>query len=218
VIAFALALHLFAATASQGMPGATPPASGGPKFVQIATLTGIPADSSMRAEFVNSFRGVFALDELPGERLSSGDEWKPGLPLPNRFRLLEGEAASDAWTIDVEVGSPPPLHRAQTSTHAARTVATRRTSRGMIVAFVLHVPDPNGGPPRAVPQRFAFAFPAAGGGGGLAVPSTGYTFPWGDAGRVAGALALEALHRESGDIVDAERMDIQPAVRAGAGR
>jgi hypothetical protein len=89
----------------------------------------------------------------------------------------------------------------------------------MIVGLVMHVPDPAGGAPRAVTSRFAFLFPASGAGAAdLAVPATGYAYPWGEAGRVVGTLVLEALHRESGDIVNAERMDIQPAVRTGAGR
>ena len=89
----------------------------------------------------------------------------------------------------------------------------------MIVALVMRVPDPQGGPPRAVQARFAFSFPAVRPtGSDLAIPADGYVFPWKEAGRTSGLLVLEALHRESADIVDAERMDIAPAVRADAGR
>lgn len=194
-------------------------APGAPKFVQLTSLTGVPADSSMRFEFEAAFRGVFMNDELPGERLAYGNEWKPGLPLPNRFRLLEGDPAEDAWKIEVVVGAPPPLRTPERGRRAARTIPTRRTSRGMIVAFVVLVPDPTGRPPRKVEARFAFVFPVVRSPGvDLAVPSTGYAFPWADAGRITALQALEVLHRESGDIVEAERMDIQPALRTAAGR
>ena len=221
MIALALALQLLAAAVPAASDaGRTPLAPGAPKFAQLVSLTGVPADSSMRMEFLSGFRGVFALDEVPGERLSRGSGWNTGLPLPNRFRLLEGSPADDAWKLEVVIGSPPPLHTQASAHRTAHTIPTRRTSRGMIVAFVMNVPDPAGGPSRAVQSRFAFVFPAAGASaaGDLAVPSNGYAFPWGQAGRIVGSLALEALHRESGDIVDAERMDIQPAVRADAGR
>jgi hypothetical protein len=173
----------------------------------------------MRTEFLTGFRGAFASDELPGERLSSGNEWQPGLPLPNHFRLLEGTPAEDAWSVEVVIGSPPPLRTAEGAHRASRAVPTRRASRGMIVAFVIHVPDPQGGPPRKLQARYAFAFPATRPtGDDLAIPQTGYVFPWGDAGRLAGALALETMQHESGDLTAAERMDIRPAVRMDAGR
>ena len=220
MIALALALQLLAtAIPDSSGAGPTPPAPGAPKFAQLASLTGVPADSSMRTQFVAGFRGVFMLDEVPGERLSAGGVWKPGLPLPNHFRLLEGSPADDAWKLEIEIGSPPPLHKQDDAKHPARTVPTRRMSRGMIVALVMRVPDPAGGPSREVQSRFAFAFPATGAASAdLAVPATGYAFAWGEAGRIVASLTLEALHRESGDIVASERMNIQPAVRTDAGR
>ena len=220
MIALALALQLLATTAPAApVADSTPPAPGAPKFAQLGSVTGVPPDSGIRGDFVSSFRGVFAQDELPGERLAAGNEWKAGLPLPNRFRLLEGTPADDAWTIDVVVGAPPPLHTPESAHRSARTIPSRRMSRGMIAAFVIHVPDPAGGAPRTLEARYAFAFPARRTvAGDLAVPSMGYAFPWSEAGRIAGTLALETLHRESGDIVTAERMDIRPAVRTDAGR
>jgi hypothetical protein len=220
VIALALALQLFAtAPADSSGPGPTPPAPGAPKFAQLVSLTGVPPDSSMRTEFLAAFRGVFMEDEVPGERLSAAREWKQGLPLPNRFRLLEGSLADDAWKLDIVIGSPPPLRRRESGDRSARTVPTRRMSRGMVAALVMRVPDPSGGVPRTVQTNFAFVFPAAGAGAtDLAVPATGYAYPWSRAGRVVGSLVLEALHRESGDIVDSERMDIRPAVRSESGR
>ena len=130
MIALALALHLFA-TGATGVPattwaGKTPAAPGAPKFAQLASVTGLPADSSMRAEFLGALRGVFALDEVPGERQGGDHEWKSGLPLPNRFRLLEGATAEDAWQLELTVGAPPPLHRQESASRPARTVPTRR--------------------------------------------------------------------------------------------
>lgn len=217
MLALALALQLLAS----GM-GPTPPAPGSPRFVQVGAFAGLPPDSIPRADFVRAFRAVFAEDDLPGERLDAGHEWVAAGPLPNRFRLLEGDAAFDAWQLDVRVGAPPPLKvPGRSAGKSARVVPTRRSSRGMIVAFTLRIPDPDGGAPRVLESRAAFALPAPGEADADAprvVPNTGYAFSWSDAGHVAGTLALEMLLHESGDHAAGERMAIAPAVRLDAGR
>jgi hypothetical protein len=180
---------------------------------------GAPPDSNARAEFESAFRGVFASDEVPGERLTTGDVWKAGLPLPNHFRLLEGMLAGDAWMLDISIGAPAPFRGTRPDRHAKghvkQTLVPRlRSSRGMVLALSIRVPATSGVSGRTVTSNVAFYFPSgAAAGVDLGVPATGYKYPWADAGRVAGALVLEALHRESGDLLDKERMDIAPAVR-----
>lgn len=224
MIALALALHLLATTAPAApAPAATPPSLGAPYFAQIATLVmGVPPDSNSRAEFESAFRGAFAADELPGERLTAGNAWKAGLPLPNHFRLLEGMLAGDAWMLDISIGAPAPLRVTRPDQYAKdkekRVVVPKlRASRGMTVALTIRVPATSGVSSRTATSSVAFYFPSgAGADVNLGVPVTGYKYPWGEAGRVAGALVLEALHRESHDLLDKERMDIAPAVRVSS--
>ena len=223
MIALALALQLFATTADAAPgTGSTPIAPGAPRFAQLSSLVGVPGDSSTRVQFLSAFRGAFASDELPGERLSSANEWRASLPLPNHFRLLEGDVAEDAWRLEVSIGSPSPLRTTRRDPRAQGRVKTMvvpslRTSRGMLVALTVQVPNEPGAPGRTVSSSSAFYFPAdIGKGVSLGVPETGYRFPWGEAGRIAGTLVLEILHHESGDLVEMERMDIKPAVRATA--
>ncbi len=218
MLSLALALQLLA-TAPGAMPGATPVAPGAPRFVQIASLTGVPADSAAQEGFGTAFRSVFAEESLPGEH-ESGGSWRGGLPLPNHFRLLEGDVASDAWQVQVSIGAPPPL-QVPDPRHKGHvlTIAGRRMSRGMRVGAVVSVPSPSGAVDHTFTVTASFAFPAKGDGrASLAVPQNGYVFPWDDAGHVAGLLVLEALHRESRDFVATERVDITPAVRTDAGR
>ena len=223
MIAFALALHLLATTADPA-PGAgsTPVVPGASRLAQLSSLVGVPADSSTRAEFLSAFRGVFASDKLPGERLSSANEWSASLPLPNHFHLLEGDVAEDVWRLEVSIGSPSPLRTRRRDQsvpgHVKTTVVpSLRTSRGMLVALTMQVPDEPGEPGRTASSRTAFYFPAeVGKEVSLGVPTTGYKYPWAKAGRIAGLLVLETLHHESGDLLEIERMDIKPAVRASA--
>lgn len=219
MLSLALALQLLAASAADPMPGATPLASGAPRFVQLQSLTGVPPDSAAQESFRTAFRSVFAEESLPGEH-ESGGAWRGGLPLPNHFRLLEGDVATDAWQVQVSIGAPPPL-QVPDPKHKGHvlTIPGRRTSRGMRLGAVIAVPSPSGEVDHTVVVRAAFAFPAKGeANASLAVPQNGYVFPWDDAGHVAGLLVLEALHRESRDFVATERVDITPAVRTDAGR
>jgi hypothetical protein len=233
VIPFALALTLLAgapgdsaaapATATTG----TPVALGAPRFVQIASMAGVPSDSLVSGEFDAAFRGAFAQDALPGERLTSAGQWQQGLPLPNRFRLLEGDPAEDAWQLDIQIGAPAPAMGSRKERQTTdgghswhevtvkRSDPRRRASRGMIVAWTLRVPDPSGAVGRTVEGHTAFYFPAAGSGAGTRVPGR-YAYPWDDAGRIAATLVLEMLHHESGDLLPKERMDVSPARRVDA--
>lgn len=221
MLALLLALPILAtATAAEPMPAGTPPALGAPYFAQVVTMTGLPPDSLARGAFQAAFEAAFIEDHAPGQRRDGAGNWAAGEVLPNRFRMLMGSPADDAWRLDVSVGAPPLLRvRSPVPGKPARTVRDRRSSRGMVVAYTLHVPDtPGGAAARTVVQRVGFTFPSGSGDATLAIPATGYTYPWADAGRAAGRLALELLHRESGEWRENERADIAPALRLEAGR
>jgi hypothetical protein len=188
--------------------------------VQLTSVVGLPADSVARGQFLAAFRGEFAAVDVPIERLTLAGDWAAGGSATNHFRLIE-DASDDAWTMQVVIGAPPPLKLpARKGQKSSRTAASRRTSRGMIAAFTLRSPSTDVPEPHSASARIAFAFPASpvAAGASLGVPATGYAFPWSDAGRAAGRLALEALHHESGDLAAEERCAIAPAVRTEAGR
>ncbi|MBK7366391.1 MAG: hypothetical protein IPJ04_00395 [Candidatus Eisenbacteria bacterium] len=214
-------LVAIAATAIAGPMGATPPAPGAPRFAQLVSLEGLPADSTIRLAFMNGFRDVFADEQLRSER-DNGGGWQPQVAVPNRFRLLEGSAADDAWTVQVVIGAPAPavVQRTQGENTKRRSDKARRASRGMIVSVIALSPEARQNGARPLPQTFAFAFPAPPppADASQIVTSSGYTYSWTAAGQTAGKLALEVLHHFSEDLSAQERADITPAVRTGTGR
>ncbi len=222
VMAFALALQLVAGEPdSPAAPRQAPEAPGLPVFVQVTSIDGLPADSTVRGQFMSGFRGAFADDETPAERRASDGTWEKSAPVSNRFKWLEGDASEDAWTLQVLIGAPPAVVLPQRANERGRRVLeSHRRSRGMIVAFVMRPPVTGGVTPPEVRERLAFAFPGAAGGTDEApgMPAVGYLFPWVDAGRVVAVLALETLHRHRDEIGADERLSIAPAIRTDAGR
>jgi len=211
--------------AATSFPGSTPSAPGAPRLVQLVSLDGLPPDSLSREEFLGAFRGVFAEEQLDVERLDA-EQWRPGLRFSNRFRLLEGTAADDVWSLQVVVGAPPPVVPArrkkpsQADPQRYSAFQSRRSSRGMMLSIVTVSPaaKADGKPGQTVPYGIAFPIAPSEEGSSPVVPAGGYVFPWDEAGRAAGRLALETLHRGSGDLGADERFRIAPAVRAATGR
>jgi len=213
MIVLALALQLLAAA-----PAA--PAKTGAHDLVLVTVQGLPADTTTRARFLGAFRLELAASEWPTEHLAS-EAWGAGGPARSRFRLVDGEVTEDDWSLGVTLGSPqaltlPPRKKGGNS----RQLASRRTSRGMIAAFRIASPASDLEGSVVTTPRFAFSFPPPGSAAGadLGVPATGYVYPWEDAGRAVARLALESLHRRTGDLSETERADIVPAIRAEAGR
>lgn len=221
-ILFALGL-LAATTSAPGRMGATPVAAGAPNFVQLVSFEGLPPDSSIRLEFMDAFRGTFAEEHLRSEH--GGDAgWMASPALPNRFRLLEGSLADDAWTLQVVVGAPasatgPIKANPKPGERRRRADTSRRASRGMIVSFTTLSPEAIRNGARAMARTSAFAFPAPPPPADASQPvtSSGFRYSWEAAGRVAALLALETLHHDSGDLREGERFDIAPAVRVATG-
>ena len=214
---------LLVAAAATASAGATPGALGTPRFVQLTSIEGLPPDSLARGQFLDAFRGVFAEEQLDAEKLV-GEEWRPGLRFSNRFRLLEGFPADDAWTLQIVVGAPPAVivarRKKQDEPQRYSALESRRMSRGMTLSMIVLSPEAraNGARPRAMPFGFAFPAAAAPEGSSLAVPARGYVFPWDEAGRATGRLALELLHRDSGELGPGDRFLLSPAVRTPSGR
>ncbi|MFN8588405.1 MAG: hypothetical protein U0704_11475 [Candidatus Eisenbacteria bacterium] len=210
------------AFAQQGM-GRTPAAPGMPLFAQLLSVEGLPADSTIRREFAAGLREVFAEDRHASER-DGGGGWQPSTALPNRFRLLEGTPADDAWNVQIVLGAPAPAvvqkRASQGDGAKRRSEKSRRASRGMIVSVTALSPEARQNGARALPVTVAFAFPAPPppADASQVVTSSGYEYSWAKAGRCAGLLALEVLHHGSGDLRENERFDLAPAVRTSTGR
>ena len=130
----ALALSLLAV-----VPGATPLAPGAPRFAQLAEVQGMPADSASRYAFLDGLRGMFAEDVLETEDADGGQPDR----VPNRFRLLEGDEAQDAWRIGLVLGAPPVLRPTGkvTSRGSAPRIELRRAGRGLTVVLTVRSPE-----------------------------------------------------------------------------
>lgn len=230
---YLLVLALFVAATSAAAQGApdpgasplarTPVAVGAPMFAQLVSLAGLPADSTIRTQFMAGLRDAFAEANLPSE-VSEGEGWKASHPLPNRFHLLEGTPADDAYGVQLVIGAPAPavVQKRASDGDAARRrqEKSRRASRGMIVSVTLTSPEAREKKLAPVPVTVAFAFPAPPppADASQVVTSSGYDYSWVEAGRRAALLALEALHRDHGDLRANERFDLAPAVRTTSGR
>ncbi len=198
------------------VPGATPSALGSPRFVQIAAVQGVPSDSSSRADFLQGLRDVFAEESLPVLRGEGADTEM----LPNRFRLLEGSEATDAWTMQFTVGAPPAVLQVQPRRKkgvAARPrVTTRRASRGVTVVVATRPPQNVDDPAPAIQQVYHMVVPAVATDTTVFfqhAPTGGLVFRWDAAGRAAGLLALEQLHHQSGDLPPARHVSIAPVLK-----
>lgn len=201
-----------------------------PRTVQIGALDGVNADSLQRGEFLAAFHEVFAVSEFATEKRGP-DGWLAGASFENRFRLVEGEPSADAWTLQVVVGLPPYLKttrkelrtndggRSWHPEQVSKADPRRRAARGMSVAITVLPPRASRDESSPETERAAVAFP-------LPPPAAEEAltpirrdfsrFPWSVAGRAAGVLALEALHRRSGELRESERFVLDGAVRAEA--
>ena len=226
---FALVSLLALATpASAQMPGSTPIASGMPHFVQLVSSEGLPKEPAARSAFLDAFRMTFAEDEFAlSAPAARGTGVIEGEKVANRFRLLEGSASSDAWAMQLVLGTPPLVLPAKPKPKKNEAVVRRhantlgRATRGLTVVFMLLSPEAVKADARPIPLRLGLVFPdpTAIDGVGDRVSSGGYQFPWSDAGRAAGLLALELLHQRAGEIKEQQQAFLGEGVlRADAGR
>jgi hypothetical protein len=201
----------------------------GSERVELDSFRGLPADAQQRDEFLDGFDGAFEDSALAAETHAAG-EWRPRAPLVNRFRLRP-RSLGPAWRLQVFVELPQlygtrftPGHVEQTGSGSIWVPGTpgrgdrkRRAARGLVVS--VRVRSPGDAEFTGDPERTSIAFPAPPGPDGSAVLSPhAYEIPWRDAGRAAGLIALEALHRKSGELSADERLDLSEALRVDADR
>jgi hypothetical protein len=220
-----------AAAPSAAADAAPPPAPGLPNFVAVV-LDGLAADS-VRAPFMAGFRGPFSGSTFHTERpgLRAGT-WLPGVPLSNRFRMIEGTPATGTWQAHVAIEWLRPGEAAGDSdgvdgTNAARgTLAkpTRTKGRaqtkakpnpaklaapnfpGARVTYWALSPEAVAAGARATPERETLRFRFA--------PQAGPKF-WSQAGRRAALLLLESLHHQSQDLDADLRLRLDDCDRGG---
>lgn len=214
-VALALAAALLAVVHAHaqrpGSYGATnpPPLPGAPRFVQIESFEGLPRDSAARAIVSGVFRGAFAEFELPVEKPGArAGQWLADGAIPARFRLLEGATADSVWTIQVVLGFPRELPpRKATSARRRGPTFERarpdRVSRGLNVVVAALSPEARFRGARPVPLRVSLALP----------PDSAGRYDWELAARGAAFVALEALHRSSGDLPEPLRLTLDPVRR-----
>lgn len=218
---------LLAAVLAAAPPAGPAPAAGKtpaePRPARLLTVEGVPPDSALHAAFMAGFDEALAAATLAIEARDASGAWRPAGERASRFALVADPEAAGAWTLQAVVRAPPPFsaQRRDRRTNKLERVVDPdlRASRGMTVALLVLSPEAIAGGARAMPDHHAFAFPQE------AAPATvlgrvprGFRFPWHEAGRTVGTLALELLHRRAGDLGEDERCVLAPAVRVDAVR
>lgn len=187
--------------------------------VEIAAIEGLPGDSLQRNPFLAGFQSAFERARLDRE-VSGIAGWSAAPSIANSFQLRRPGADRDAWSVRVTVVLPPIAggsRTVMTSDPSGRYTVLekkgwanpkRRLTRSMVVrvsAFTANEARLGAGPE---PDEVSVQFPgpAPTGEGTPVHPLHGYDFPWRDAGRIAGLLALESLHHRSHDLGARERL------------
>ena len=195
----------------------------GPRALRLVAVEGVPSDAATHAEFMAGFDEALSAATLAIETRAPAGAWRPGDTRPNRFVLTDDPKAEDAWTLQVVVRAPPPFSAKRrnriTGKYERFVDPDLRASRGMTLAVTTLSPEAVAAGARVAPEHLAFAFPQAVAPAGVVRNAAeGFRFPWRDAGRAAATLALELLHHRSGDLDEAARCDLSPALRAGSVR
>jgi hypothetical protein len=176
-------------------------APGVPSPVFLTSFEGQPADSVAALAFATGFQGAF-LDEYFLTEAVTKDPSRPASPvLTNRFRLVRGDAFGDEWQLQVTVmdwwgaGAQAPT--------PADTTAARAPRPGLRVNVAVLPAAAAGARPVPAREDLTFETPLE--------PSREYYM---QAGRMVALLALESLHRRSGDLDDRTRLRLDRTVRA----
>lgn len=217
-----------------GAPG-VPSAVGSERLVRCDSIRGLPRDTAQSRQFMEGFGEAINQSEVAIER-NGAVGWKASNPAPNRFRSFEGGYVRDLWTLQLFVRLPQTKSGAWQGHYVMGSggggnpegtwvppsfgsiVSRKRHSRGIVVVAMALAPGEADAGEKATPLQAAIAFPApaappAPEGATILPPPRGYDFPWRDAGRTAGLVALEALQRRSGDLATDQRMALAPGLR-----
>jgi hypothetical protein len=192
---------------------------------------GLRTEATTRDEFLAAFEKALLERDLDAERLSA-DVWSADRPLANAFRFVDGSAPTGAWSVKVTLGLPASgwgKTEYQVDSNpwgsSARPVRSggafgsgKRASLGMVVSVELQSPADAASGVAPSLQRTSVVFPAPEPPADAASVKAGVKFPWKDAGRTAGRLVLEALHRAARDLDSNRRVALDPATRIEAER
>jgi hypothetical protein len=191
------------------LTGATPAPKpeAAPGVANLAVLTsieGLPTDPLAARAFMAGLRGAFSEDDYPTEVADVKERMRGAKePLTNRFRLAEGDAFGDEWRVQVTVmgwwgvgaGVAPP----------ADTAGARSRGAGLRVNIAVLSPAAAEVGARPIPTREDLS---------LEVPLEPRGKFFAHAGRMVGLLAIEALHRQSGDLDETTRLRLDRTERS----
>jgi hypothetical protein len=197
-----------------GVGTSIPPAPGMPNFATLTTVEGLPPDAVARDAFLAGFRGAFADEDFVTERMGvKSDQLKLGVPIANRFRLLEGDHNEGAWTVQLTFFSWGTV-RAPVGGPGARLKAPRPGAAPVDTANKIEVtcrvniatlsPEAIAAGVRPLPVREELVFH---------VPVEPRAAFFAEAGRAVALVVLEALHHGSADLPEDERLRIASASR-----
>lgn len=183
-------------------PGKTPPAPGMPHFAVLTSVEGLPTDSLLARAFLSGFRGAFTEDFFSTERPRKDGAPRASPPLSNRFRLLEGASFGDEWQVRLTVlgwwrvgpgvAAPSDTSGARPSGPGCRVNLTVLSANAAELGL------------RPLPVREDLVFQ---------VPLDPRPEFFAHAGRTAGLLAAEELHRQSGELAEDTTLRLERAAR-----
>lgn len=155
-----------------------------PNIVLLGAVEGlVTADSSAAAAFEAGMREAFESDFYLTEDTTVGAR-RVSMALANTFRRVHGKPFGDEWRVRL-------------------TVSTDSIPRLLVrVAILSPKAVASGAGPDFVTEEFSFEVPLE--------PRAAW---FSHAGRAAGLLAVEALHRRSGDLAPDTRVRIDRTVR-----
>ena len=194
--------------------------------VEIAAIEGLPPDSLQRNPFLAGFQSAFERARLDRE-ISGIAGWSAALSIANAFQLRRPGADRDAWSVRVRVVLPPiagGTRTVMTSDPSGRSTMLekkgwanpkRRLTRSMVVRVSTFTANEARLGVGLDPDEVSVQLPGPPptGEGTPVYPLHGYDFPWRDAGRIAGLLALESLHHRSHDLGARERLVLPSWIR-----
>ncbi len=210
VVVFMLAC---AGCARADAPADSPP-PGSPNFAVIEAIEGAPPDSLGGREFWTALRSTFIRSSFTTQHAAArAGEYAIGVPISNRFVLLEGSGAAknpDAYRVQLTLEwlkppAPRAAPRGKRKATAAAIPAVPDTSAPR--AFVSVVVWPPGVDPAIV--RIAAASDTV----TFLAPRAPVAAHGASIGRAAALLVVERLHHLSGDLPEDERLKVDQADR-----
>ena len=165
-----------------------------PNLVLIDAVEGLlPRDSSEAQAFRTGVSEAFEPDFYLTER-AAGESPRVSMALANRFRLVHGDPFGDEWRVRAEI--------------VGKGAGLPDSLEGLLIRVAILSPEAveSGARPEFVLEDLSFDVPLS--------PRSEW---FAHAGRAAGLVAVEALHRRSGDLEPDTRVRIDGTVRKPIG-